>query len=88
MERDTSGRSMYEIALDLLDEGVITAIIPTQAGNRIGLYALTIDLTTRPKMRKWAHSRSIGNRAGMAVGLTTVAVEAAREAGLGHRRAP
>lgn len=85
-----AGRTMYEIALDLLDEGVLTAIIPTSTkdGSQAGLYALTVDLETRPDMRRWANSKRQGDRAGMALGMVTCAVHACNDAGLELRRAP
>lgn len=90
MTNEGSGRTMYEIALNLLNEGTLTAIIPTRTadGTQVGLYALTVDLETRPEMRRWATSTRQADRAGMAIGIATCAVHACKDAGLELRRAP
>lgn len=90
MTNEGSRQTMYDMALNLLNEGVLTAIIPTRTadGKQAGLYALTVDLETRPQMREWAKSTRKGDRAGMALGMVTCAVHACKDAGLELRRAP
>lgn len=80
----TTGVAMYDRALELIDEGVLVAIIPaaTPDGKRVGLFALSQDLDLAPVVKAGALSSSLGARAGVAAGLTFRTARQARLKGL------
>lgn len=71
MLEDLNGSSMYDRALELLDQGTLVAIVPVRTvdGSQVGLYALTQDLNASPLIKRAALSPLIGNRAACAIGL-------------------
>ena len=71
MPEDLEGRSMYERAMHLVEEGTLVAIVPVRSADNkdIGLYALTQDLDTYPVVKRAALSPRIGDRAACAIGL-------------------
>jgi hypothetical protein len=90
MSDEVRGRTIYEKALDLIDEGISVAIVPICSADRdkIGLYALTVDLDVYPEMKKDAYSSHIRERETFALGMTVITSESAQDKNYRHRRVP
>ena len=73
---------MYERAIQLVEEGILVAIVPVRDGDQIGLYALTQDLEQSKIVKRAALSPKIGNRAACAIGLIFRTRDAVIERGM------
>lgn len=84
------GRTMYERAVDLLDEGVLVAIVPTETpdGNMVGLYAIAQDLEHNEVVKIGALHHKVSVRAATALALTSKTRQIARRNGLKLRTIP
>ena len=82
MAEDLNGRSMYHRALELVEQGVLVAIVPVTDDEQDGLYALTQNLDDSKLIRSAALSPHMGNRAACAMGLIFRTREAVIERGM------
>jgi len=90
MPEDLYGQSMYDRAIELVEDGILVAIVAVRSSDNehIGLYALTQDLKADKVVHRAALSPRIGHRAACALGLTMRTRRAATERGMKLRHVP